>query len=211
MTSMLSRLFSYTSYGLLVSLALLLMAPSQAKSSEKQTILVLGDSLSAGYNIPLEKGWVNLLRQKLQKDNPEVKVINASVSGDTTGQGLARLKPLLEEHQPDLVILELGGNDGLRGIAPPLIKRNLQSMIEMAKSSGAKVLLLGIQILPNYGKRYTEAFEQNYQELAAENNIDLIPFFLKGVGGNDELMQKDGIHPNEQAQPILLNNILVKW
>ncbi|WP_251359314.1 arylesterase [Kangiella sp. TOML190] len=187
------------------------MAPSQAKSSEKQTILVLGDSLSAGYNIPLEKGWVNLLRQKLQKDNPEVKVINASVSGDTTGQGLARLKPLLEEHQPDLVILELGGNDGLRGIAPPLIKRNLQSMIEMAKSSGAKVLLLGIQILPNYGKRYTEAFEQNYQELAAENNIDLIPFFLKGVGGNDELMQKDGIHPNEQAQPILLNNILVKW
>ncbi len=173
-----------------------------------QTILVLGDSLSAGYNIPLEKGWVNLLRQELRKENPQIQVINASVSGDTTGQGLSRLKPLLDKHRPDLLILELGGNDGLRGIAPPLIKRNLGTMIDMAKKSSAEVLLLGMQIPPNYGKRYAQAFHQNYLQLAEDKKTLLVPFFLADVGGHDELMQKDGIHPNEQAQPILMQNVL---
>ncbi|NVJ67118.1 MAG: arylesterase [Gammaproteobacteria bacterium] len=175
---------------------------------EYNKILVLGDSLSAGYNMPLEKGWVNLLRQELIKKNPEIEVINASVSGDTTGQGLARLKPLLQKHEPDLVILELGGNDGLRGIAPPLIKRNLATMIDMSKQSSAEVLLLGMHILPNYGKRYTEAFHQNYLDLATEKEVKLIPFFLEGVGQNTELMQKDGIHPNETAQPQLMKNVM---
>lgn len=183
---------------------------SQQKISlaKYQKILVLGDSLSAGYNIPLEKGWVNLLRQELLKENPNIEVINASVSGDTTGQGLSRLKPLIEKHKPDLLVLELGGNDGLRGIAPQLIKRNLAKMIDIAKSNDSEVLLLGMHILPNYGKRYTEAFHQNYMDLAKEKQTMLVPFFLENVGDKPELMQKDGIHPNESAQPTLLNNII---
>ncbi len=189
---------------------LLLLSPlslSAEATNQYKKILVLGDSLSAGYNMPLEKGWVNLLRQELSKRSHEITVINASVSGDTTGQGLSRLKPLLAKHKPNLVILELGGNDGLRGIAPPLIKRNLATMIDMAKDSGSEVLLLGMQILPNYGKRYTEAFHQNYLDLAQEKAIRLIPSFLDGVGQKPDLMQKDGIHPNVKAQPYLLKNI----
>ncbi len=192
-------------------LLILLLAPSflMAKPLESYNkILVLGDSLSAGYNMPLESGWVNLLRQDLANKNPDIQVINASVSGDTTGQGLARLKPLLGKHQPDLLILELGGNDGLRGIAPQLIKRNLATMIDMAKESGAEVLLLGMHILPNYGKRYTEAFHQNYLDLAKEKETMLVPFFLDGVGDKVELMQSDGIHPNIDAQKYLFINVL---
>ncbi len=192
------------------ALSILFSWTATAKPLEEYNkILVLGDSLSAGYNIPLESGWVNLLRQELKTKNSSIKVINASVSGDTTGQGLSRLKPLLEKHKPDLLILELGGNDGLRGIAPALIKRNLAKMIDMAQAIESDVLLLGMHILPNYGKRYTEAFHQNYLDLAKEKETMLIPFFLENVGDKPELMQRDGIHPNEKAQAILLNNLSV--
>ncbi|MRX28451.1 arylesterase [Kangiella sp. HZ709] len=191
------------------ALSILFSWTAIAKPLEKYNkILVLGDSLSAGYNMPLESGWVNLLRQELKTKNSNIEVINASVSGDTTGQGMSRLKPLLEKHAPDLLILELGGNDGLRGIAPALIKHNLAKMIDMAQAIESDVLLLGMHILPNYGKRYTEAFHQNYLDLAKEKETMLIPFFLENVGDKPELMQNDGIHPNQNAQKILLKNIL---
>ncbi|MBD3654528.1 arylesterase [Kangiella sp.] len=178
-----------------------------AKAQEKPTILVLGDSLSAGYNIDVEQGWVELLNQKLQQEGYPHTVINGSISGDTTTQGLLRLPTLLEQHEPEIVIIELGGNDALRGTAPNAIKRNLGKLIDTSKRSGAEVLLLGIQIPPNYGQRYAQAFFDNYAQLANEKKVKLVPFFLKNVGGNDELMQDDGIHPNAKAQPILLHNI----
>ncbi|WP_018625458.1 arylesterase [Kangiella aquimarina] len=181
--------------------------PTTAKAQEKPTILVLGDSLSAGYNIDVEQGWVELLNQKLQQEGYPHTVINGSISGDTTTQGLLRLPTLLEQHDPEIVIIELGGNDALRGTPPNAIKRNLSKLIDTSKRSGAEVLLLGIQIPPNYGQRYAQAFFDNYAQLANEKKVKLVPFFLENVGGNDELMQDDGIHPNVKAQPILLENI----
>lgn len=181
--------------------------PTTANAQEKPTILVLGDSLSAGYNIDVEQGWVELLNQKLQQEGYPHTVINGSISGDTTTQGLLRLPTLLEQHDPEIVIIELGGNDALRGTAPNLIKRNLSKLIDTSKRSGAEVLLLGIQIPPNYGQRYAQAFFDNYAQLANEKKVKLVPFFLENVGGNDDLMQDDGIHPNVKAQPLLLDNI----
>ncbi len=181
-----------------------------AKAQENPTILVLGDSLSAGYNIDVEQGWVELLNQKLQREGYPHTVINGSISGDTTTQGLLRLPTLLEQHDPEIVIIELGGNDALRGTPPNAIKRNLSKLIDTSKRSGAEVLLLGIQIPPNYGQRYAQAFFDNYAQLANEKKVKLVPFFLENVGGNDELMQDDGIHPNVKAQPILLENIWPK-
>ena len=178
-----------------------------AKAQENPTILVLGDSLSAGYNIDVEQGWVELLNQKLQQEGYPHTVINGSISGDTTTQGLLRLPTLLEQHDPEIVIIELGGNDALRGTPPNAIKRNLGKLIDTSKRSGAEVLLLGIQIPPNYGQRYAQAFFDNYAQLANEKKVKLVPFFLENVGGNDDLMQDDGIHPNLKAQPILLENI----
>ncbi|ACV26210.1 arylesterase [Kangiella koreensis] len=178
-----------------------------AKAEEKPTILVLGDSLSAGYNIELEQGWVELLNQKLQREGYPHTVVNGSISGDTTTQGLLRLPTLLEQYQPEVVIIELGGNDALRGTSPTLIKRNLSNLISTSKRSGAEVLLLGIQIPPNYGQRYAQAFFDNYAQLANEKKVKLVPFFLENVGGNNELMQEDGIHPNAKAQPTLLKNV----
>lgn len=178
-----------------------------AKAQENPTILVLGDSLSAGYNIDVKLGWVELLNQKLQQEGYPHTVINGSISGDTTTQGLLRLPTLLEQHDPEIVIIELGGNDALRGTPPNAIKRNLGKLIDTSKRSGAEVLLLGIQIPPNYGQRYAQAFFDNYAQLANEKKVKLVPFFLENVGGNDELMQDDGIHPNVKAQPILLENV----
>lgn len=178
-----------------------------SNAQEKPTILVLGDSLSAGYNIEVEQGWVELLNQKLKQEGYPHTVINGSISGDTTTQGLLRLPTLLEQHEPEIVIIELGGNDAIRGTSPTLIKRNLGQLIDTSKRSGAEVLLLGIQIPPNYGQRYAQAFFDNYAQLANEKKVKLVPFFLEKVGGNDQLMQEDGIHPNAKAQPFLLENV----
>jgi len=173
------------------------------------SILVLGDSLAAGYGIGLEKSWVNLLKQHLEQQKKQaVAITNGSISGETTGGGLARLDELLILSQPDIVIVELGGNDGLRGYPIKSIRKNLTSIIEKSRSAGAKVMLCGIMIPPNYGERYANAFAELYPSLAKELDLPLVPFILDGVALNDAWMQTDGIHPNELGQPKILENVL---
>lgn len=170
-------------------------------------ILIMGDSLSAGYGIDIQQGWVSLLQKKLAENNA-VEIINASVSGETSSGGKARLPALLNEHKPDIVILELGGNDGLRGQPLKLLENNLQTMIDASKNSGAEVILAGMQIPPNYGPRYSTEFKAIYEKLAEKNQSGLIPFLLEGIGGKAELMQRDGIHPTAEAQQIIVENAL---
>lgn len=170
-------------------------------------ILVMGDSLSAGYGIDIQQGWVKLMEEKLAQTH-EVNIINASVSGETSSGGKTRLPPLLNEHKPDIVILELGGNDGLRGQPLKLLESNLQTMIDASKNAGAKVILAGMQIPPNYGARYSSEFKALYEKLAEKNQSGLIPFLLEGIGGKAELMQRDGIHPTAEAQEIIVENAL---
>lgn len=183
---------------------IILLLCSNLVSAKQVTILVMGDSLSAGYGIKLEQGWVNLLQQDLHE---EAKIINASVSGETTSGGLTRLPALLKTHQPAVVILELGGNDGLRGQPLKLMQENLQTMISASQASGAKVLLVGMQIPTNYGQRYTKQFKETYPALAEKNNLLLVPFLLEGVATKEELIQSDKIHPTAEAQPTLVNNV----
>ncbi|WP_305080245.1 arylesterase [Methylococcus sp. Mc7] len=183
--------------------------PPPADSAEATSVLVVGDSLSAGYGLADNgKGWVALLEEKLRARN--IAVVNASIPGDTSAGGLARLPPALAAHSPRIVILELGANDGLRGLPPAALKANLGAMIDQARSAGAQVLVLGMKLPPNYGGRYAEAFERVYQELAEEKKVQVLPFFLDGVGGNDHLLQSDGLHPNAEAQPFLMENVLEK-
>ena len=184
-------------------LALMCMAQNAAAG----TVLIVGDSISAAFGLDTRQGWVTLLEQRLKDEGFNDKVINASISGDTSAGGLARLPALLTEHRPDVVILELGGNDGLRGQLPTQLQQNLASMIDNSKASGAKVLLLGMQLPPNYGVRYTQAFAEVYSNLANEKKIALVPFFLQGIGGIPELMQADGLHPAAAAQGKLLENV----
>lgn len=175
-------------------------------ADEAPVILVLGDSLSAGYGIDIKAGWVALLQQRLNDQYPH-QVINASVSGETAGGGLARLPALLQEHQPSLVVLELGGNDGLRGHPVNIMQQQLDAIIQKSLAAKAKVLLLGMQIPPNYGQRYTQHFHQAYSQLAEQYKLPYVPFFLEGIAVNAELMQRDGIHPTAQAQPQMLDNL----
>jgi len=170
------------------------------------TILVFGDSLSAGYGIDVDQSWTALLQSRLNEQGYEHRVINASISGETTEGGKTRIAAALEHFSPALVILELGGNDGLRGFPPQVMKDNLRAMIETARANDAAVVLLGIRIPTNYGPRYTEAFESVYRELAAELEVPWIEFFMDGIAQNEALMQADGIHPNAAAQPLLLDN-----
>ena len=188
-----------------VSAALALMC--MAQNAAAGTILIVGDSISAGFGLDTRLGWVSLLEQRLAQEGRPDQVVNASISGDTSAGGLARLPALLTEHKPDVVIVELGGNDGLRGQLPAQLKQNLTGMIDSANAAGAKVLLLGMQLPPNYGKRYTAAFAEVYTQLASEKQIALVPFFLEGVGGNPQLMQADGVHPATAAQKRLLDNV----
>ena len=180
---------------------------AQTPTAGTTKILVMGDSLGAGYGIDIEQGWVNLLEKELTK-NHAIQIINASVSGETSSGGNTRLPALLAEHKPDIVILELGGNDGLRGQPLKLLQKNLQSMIDASKKIEAKVLLAGMQIPPNYGARYSNQFKDLYPKLAEQNQLGLIPFLLEGIGGNETLMQRDGIHPTADAQPIIVKNVL---
>jgi acyl-CoA thioesterase-1 len=170
------------------------------------TLLVVGDSISAAFGLDSRQGWVALLEKRLQDEGFDHQVINASISGDTSAGGLARLPALLAEHQPQVVIIELGGNDGLRGQPPMQLQQNLASMVEKSQQAGAKVLLLGMKLPPNYGVRYTTAFAQVFSDLAQAKQVTLVPFFLEGVGGVPGMMQADGIHPNVTAQPVLLEN-----
>lgn len=173
----------------------------------KAKILVMGDSLSAAHNIDIKAGWVSLLRERL--DGSTWQVINASISGETTAGGRARLPALLEKHQPDLCIIELGANDGLRGQSIKKMQSNLDKMITQCKKHG-QVLLLGIWLPPNYGAPYTKTFRAAYPHLAEKHQVPLIPFFLKGVANNLEYIQKDGLHPNELGQPVILENVWAK-
>lgn len=177
-----------------------------ANAASVPTVLVFGDSLSAGYGIDVDQSWTALLQSRLQSQGYEHRVINASISGETTEGGKTRIETAMDNFGPDLVILELGGNDGLRGFPPQIMKENLRAIIETARSDGASVVLLGIRIPTNYGPRYTRAFEDVYRELAEELNVRWIEFFMEGIALNEALMQDDGIHPNAVAQPMLLDN-----
>lgn len=177
-----------------------------ATASEGPTVLVFGDSLSAGYGIDVDQSWTALLQTRLERQGYEHRVVNASIGGETTEGGAAQIEQAIDEFHPALIVLELGGNDGLRGIPPQRMKGNLGKIIGTSRTSGAAVVLLGIRIPPNYGKRYTSEFENVYRELATEYEIPWIEFFLEGIALNEELMQADGIHPNAAAQIILLDN-----
>ena len=171
------------------------------------TVLVVGDSISAALGLDTRRGWVALLQERLREGGFEHKVVNASISGDTSSGGLARLPALLSQHQPQLVIIELGGNDGLRGQPPAQLQQNLARMVDASTTSGAKVLLLGMRLPPNYGQRYTQAFAQVFSDVAADKQVPLVPFLLEGVGGVPGMMQADGIHPAVAAQPQMLQNV----
>lgn len=185
-------------------------APSSPSAGRAPLILVFGDSLSAGYGIRVDHGWVSLLAQKLEREGYGFQVVNASVSGETTAGGLARLPRALALHHPRIVILELGANDGLRGLPLEQARDNLDRMVELARHAGASVLLLGVLMPPNYGERYTAAFRQMYLDVAHSTGVPLVPFLLAGVALHPELMQADDLHPNESGQPLLLENVWPK-
>ncbi len=170
-------------------------------------ILVMGDSLSAEYGLPRGSGWVSLLQQQLAKEGSPWTVFNASISGETSSGGLTRIGDLLGQKKPGLVLLELGANDALRGLPISESENNLRKIIQMSKNSGAKVLLFGMQIPPNYGKRYTKQFRDLYLTLATQEDITLLPFFLSGVADKPQLFQADRLHPNVEAQSILFKNV----
>jgi acyl-CoA thioesterase-1 len=184
----------------------LLLAGAPSLASAAPTVLIIGDSLSAAYGIDVDQSWVTLLQSRLEQQGYEHRVVNASIGGDTTESGATRIGQAIETFAPALVILELGGNDGLRGIPSSTIRNNLRTIVQTSTDSGASVVMLGIHIPPNYGQRYTEEFDEVFRQLAAELQIPWIEFFMEGVALNDELMQSDGIHPNAAAQPMLLDN-----
>jgi len=190
----------------LIAFFLLFTASCQAEEHHR-AILIIGDSLSAGYGIDAKQSWVALLQDRLTAEGYGYRVVNASISGDTTSGGLRRLPRALEQHHPDIVVLELGGNDGLRGTPITVISRNLAAMIELSQSTGARVLIAGMQMPPNYGVAYTSGFSAIYPQLADDYDVALIGFFMDGVALDPTLMQADGIHPNTDGQPRLLENV----
>lgn len=184
------------------------LAATIVQANEQNHLLIVGDSLSTAYGMQQSQAWVNLLQARLDTKQPErFTITNASISGETTDGGLRRLPELLTKYQPDIVILELGGNDGLRGFPPQVIEQNLRQMIELSQQYQAEVLLIGIEIPPNYGKRYTAAFSQIFIDLAQQYELAFLPFFLEGVFDGEAMMQLDGIHPSAFAQPQLLENV----
>jgi acyl-CoA thioesterase-1 len=172
-----------------------------------KTIVVLGDSISAGYGMNSSQAWVSLLQEKLHADNKDYTVINESISGDTSAGGLARLDAIISKHHPDILLLELGANDGLQGLSPAHLKENLGNIISKMQKTGAKVVLLGMKIPFNYGKRYIDRYYNVFPELESEYQIPFVPFILEDVALNKELMQSDGLHPNAQAQALILDKI----
>ena len=187
---------------------LVLLAASVSANAETLVILVFGDSISAGYGLArVDQGWVALLQTRLKDEDYGYQVVNASVSGETTAGGLARLPRALMLHQPKIVILELGGNDGLRALPISQMRANLVRMADLASAAGARVLLLGMRMPPNYGPDYTEQFRSCYSEVARDKKLPLVPFLLNDIAQSPDLMQADGIHPTEQGQPKLLANV----
>ena len=197
----------WLSYCMLSSLIWLLTIFAMPAYSASKTVLVLGDSLSAEYGLARGKGWVSLLENQLLSAKIDAKVINASISGETTAGGKTRLAALLQQHKPTILIIELGGNDGLRGLALKTTEANLRDMIKQARASNAQVLLLGMQIPPNYGTAYSKQFAEIFTAVGKEKNVKLVRFFLAGLEDTEKFFQADHIHPNELAQSILLANI----
>lgn len=190
---------------------------SHGEKIQPKSILILGDSLSASFGLKENQGWVFLLNQLLQQQNAPYSLINASISGETTGGALARLPNILSKENIDYLLIELGGNDGLRGFPPTLIKNNLLQIITLAKQKNITVLLMDIKIPPNYGQRYNKLFNQTFTDVAKQNDIPLLPFFMEKIAIKPDLMQNDGIHPNLKAQPIIveimeqtINEVLVQ-
>lgn len=195
--------------GFSIILLLGLWLPSAATLAADR-VLVMGDSLSAGYGLRPGEVWVSLLEQRLQQDYPEATVINASISGETTAGALARMPRALEVHHPTVVVIELGGNDGLRGFPLPVVRANLEQLIALSRAAGADVLLLGMRLPANYGPQYTERFHQLYLDLAEAQKVPLVDFFLEDFALDDGLMQDDGIHPTAEAQPLMLDEVWPK-
>jgi acyl-CoA thioesterase-1 len=183
------------------------LVPTVIHAEEPPVLLILGDSLSAGYGMDREHSWVNLLNLRLKEYGYSYRILNSSISGDTSQGGLSRLPRLLERYKPEIVIIELGANDGLRGINPDITRENITSMIRQSQDIGALVLLAGIKLPPNYGTAYLEKFESIYPELASKFETLLVPFFMEGVAMEPDLLQADTIHPNEKGQPVLLDNV----
>jgi len=194
---------------LLVLIVGLISLPLQADvdAAEQPVLLILGDSLSAGFGMNSDQSWVHLLDLRLQETGRSYRILNSSISGDTTQGGLARLPRLLKRYQPEVVIIELGANDGLRGINPAITRENMSHMVHSSQQAGADVLLAGIKLPPNYGADYIRQFESIYADLALKFDALLVPFFMDGIVFKPELLQTDGIHPNEAGQPLLLENV----
>ena len=184
-----------------------LFIPNGTQAQTNPIILVMGDSLSAEYGLARGTGWVGMLEDQLRKESSSWTVFNASISGETTAGGLSRLPKILEQKKPGIVLLELGANDALRGLSIQESEKNLGKMIQLSKTSGAKVLLFGMQIPPNYGQDYIKKFQQLYPQLARQERVELLPFFLRGVASDTNLFQADRMHPNEKAQSILFKNV----
>jgi acyl-CoA thioesterase-1 len=196
--------------GFIIAFCCAWLALGAGSAAASPTILVVGDSLSASYGIRVEQGWVALLADRLRREGYGHEVVNASATGETTGGALARLPRALAKHHPSIVVIELGGNDGLRGLPVPAIEANLESMIGLSRQSGARVLLVGMRMPPNYGPEYTRSFDGLYHTLAERHRLPLVAFLLDGVAQDDALMQADGIHPNAMGQPRLLDNVWPK-
>jgi len=191
----------------LLQILLLVIVQTMPAYAQGGVILVLGDSLSSAYGLDVAAGWVQLLQNRLDEQDAAYRVVNASISGDTTNGGVARLPSALKKHAPDVVVVELGGNDGLRGLPLTVTRANLERIIVASQTSGARVLLLGMRLPPNFGPAYNDAFHAIYEQLAEQYQVGRVPFLLAGVGGVDELMQLDRIHPRAEAQGILLDNV----
>ena len=188
------------------SLLFVVMA-ALAGSAWGKTILVYGDSLSAAYGLAAQRGWVALLGERLRRERVDYSVANASISGETTAGGLSRFAKVLEREKPSVVVLELGANDGLRGLPVAAMKKNLAAMIQQAHKAGASVLLVGMRMPPNYGEAYTQAFERSFAELAKEHRVALLPFLMEGFADKPDFFQADRIHPTEAAQPLILDSV----
>jgi acyl-CoA thioesterase I len=189
-------------------LGLLALGQAVPANADQQTLLVLGDSISAAYGMSLDEGWVALLAQKIEQTHPEVQVVNASISGETTGGALRRLPGLLAQHSPQVVVIELGGNDGLRGFPIKSFRANLSSLAGQSTDAGARVVILPMEIPPNYGSRYTTGFRESYPLVAQQSSAILGPFILEEVATNPSLMQPDGIHPKPEAQQTMMRKVL---
>ena len=187
---------------------MLLVLSVTAAAVQAKTLLILGDSLSAGYGLSQQQSWVHLLQQKLDQQDSGWTLINASISGETSGGGLARLPALLEQHKPDYVLIELGANDGLRGFPVPQLETNINAMVTQIKAQQSKALLMQIRIPPNYGPRYTKLFTDLYPKVSKEQQIPLWPFFMETIALKQQWMQADGLHPNLEAQPVIADLML---